>query len=136
MARARRVSLFQREIRISLSSAALDILYNLAQVLSEGGVDGDAFYGSVMVTIDLSGGKPAALAFCQATRLFSLAESLGGVESLIGYPWSMSHAAFPDKEKRRKGISERTVRLSVGIEHVDDLCEDLDQALQAAANTG
>lgn len=89
-----------------------------------------------MVTIDLSGGKPAALAFCQATRLFSLAESLGGVESLIGYPWSMSHAAFPDKEKRRKGISERTVRLSVGIEHVDDLCEDLDQALQAAANTG
>lgn len=54
MARARRVSLFQREIRISLSSAALDILYNLAQVLSEGGVDGDAFYGSVMVTIDLS----------------------------------------------------------------------------------
>lgn len=89
-----------------------------------------------MVTIDLSGGKPAALAFCQATRLFSLAESLGGVESLIGYPWSMSHAAFPDEEKRRKGISERTVRLSVGIEHVDDLCEDLDQALQAAANTG
>ena len=71
-----------------------------------------------------------------ATHLFSLAESLGGVESLIGYPWSMSHAAFPDEEKRRKGISERTVRLSVGIEHVDDLCEDLDQALQAAANTG
>ncbi len=89
-----------------------------------------------MVTIDLSGGEPAALAFCAATRLFSLAESLGGVESLIGYPWSMSHGAFPAEEKRRKGISERTVRLSVGIEHVDDLCEDLDQALRAAATTG
>jgi len=89
-----------------------------------------------MVTIDLVGGESAALAFCAATRLFSLAESLGGVESLIGYPWSMSHGAFPAEEKRRKGISERTVRLSVGIEHVDDLCEDLDQALRAAANTG
>lgn len=86
-----------------------------------------------MVTIELAGGAAAARAFCEATRLFSLGESLGGVESLVGYPWTMSHAAFPAEEKLRKGISEATVRLSVGIEHADDLCEDLAQALERAA---
>jgi cystathionine beta-lyase/cystathionine gamma-synthase len=86
-----------------------------------------------MVTVELAGGEPAARALCAATRLFSLGESLGGVESLVGYPWSMSHAAFPPEEKRRKGISEGTVRLSVGIEHADDLCDDLAAALEAAA---
>jgi cystathionine beta-lyase/cystathionine gamma-synthase len=86
-----------------------------------------------MVTIDLAGGAAAARAFCESTRLFSLGESLGGVESLVGYPWTMSHAAFPPEEKLRKGISEATVRLSVGIEHADDLCEDLAQALERAA---
>jgi cystathionine beta-lyase/cystathionine gamma-synthase len=86
-----------------------------------------------MVTIELAGGEPAARALCAATRLFSLGESLGGVESLVGYPWTMSHAAFPAEEKLRKGISEATVRLSVGIEHSDDLCEDLAQALERAA---
>jgi cystathionine beta-lyase/cystathionine gamma-synthase len=86
-----------------------------------------------MVTIDLAGGPAAARAFCEATRLFALGESLGGVESLVGYPWTMSHAAFPPEEKLRKGISEATVRLSVGIEHADDLCADLDRALRRAA---
>jgi len=86
-----------------------------------------------MVTIDLAGGEAAARAMCNATRVFSLAESLGGIESLIGYPFLMSHGAFPAEEKRRKGISEATVRLSVGIEHVDDLCADLEHALEAAA---
>jgi cystathionine beta-lyase/cystathionine gamma-synthase len=85
-----------------------------------------------MVSLELAGGAAAARAFCAATRLFSLGESLGGVESLIGYPWTMSHAAFPAEEKRRKGITEATVRLSVGIEHADDLCEDLERALAAA----
>ncbi len=89
-----------------------------------------------IVTIDLSGGEPAAHALCEATRYFSLGESLGGVESLIGYPWTMSHGAFPPEEKRRKGITLGTVRLSVGIEHVDDLCGDLDQALLKAARAG
>ena len=89
-----------------------------------------------MLSLDLRGGEAAALAFCAATKLFALGESLGGVESLIGYPWTMSHAAFPPEEKRRKGISEATVRLSVGIEHVDDLCDDLGQALEAAARAG
>ena len=86
-----------------------------------------------MVTIDLAGGAAAARAFCEATQLFALGESLGGVESLVGYPWTMSHAAFPPEEKLRKGISEATVRLSVGIEHADDLCEDLAQALLRSA---
>jgi cystathionine beta-lyase/cystathionine gamma-synthase len=86
-----------------------------------------------MVTIDLAGGPAAARAFCEATRVFSLGESLGGVESLVGYPLTMSHAAFPPEEKLRKGISEATVRLSVGIEHEDDLCEDLAQALERAS---
>jgi cystathionine beta-lyase/cystathionine gamma-synthase len=87
-----------------------------------------------MVTIDLAGGEAAARAFCNATRVFSLAESLGGVESLIGYPFLMSHGAFPPEEKRRKGIGEATVRLSVGIENIEDLCEDLDRALGRAAD--
>jgi cystathionine gamma-synthase/cystathionine gamma-lyase len=89
-----------------------------------------------MLTVDLAGGEAAAQAFCAATRLFALGESLGGVESLIGYPWSMSHAAFPPETKRAKGITEATVRLSVGIEHADDLCADLDRALHAASSAG
>jgi cystathionine beta-lyase/cystathionine gamma-synthase len=92
-------------------------------------------FGGV-VTIDLAGGEPAARTLCESTRLFSLGESLGGVESLIGQPWTMSHGAFPPEEKRRKGILESTVRLSVGIEHPDDLCEDLAQALRAASRAG
>ena len=82
-----------------------------------------------MVTLDLEGGEAAARAFCQATKVFSLGESLGGVESLVGWPWSMSHYAFPPDVKRAKGITEGTVRLSVGIEHADDLCADLERAL-------
>ena len=89
-----------------------------------------------MLALDLAGGEPAALAFCAATDVFSLGESLGGVESLVGYPWSMSHAAFPAEEKLRKGITEATVRLSVGIEHPDDLCADLERALEVAATAG
>jgi cystathionine beta-lyase/cystathionine gamma-synthase len=89
-----------------------------------------------MVTIDLAGGEAAARSLCEATRLFSLGESLGGVESLIGYPWSMSHSTFPPDEKRRKGISEATVRLSIGIEDEEDLRADLDQALAQAVRAG
>jgi len=82
-----------------------------------------------MVSIELRGGEAAARKLCESTELFALGESLGGVESLIGYPWLMSHAAFPPEEKRRKGITEALVRLSVGIEDAGDLCDDLIQAL-------
>ena len=82
-----------------------------------------------MVTIELRGGEAAARKFCEATRVFALGESLGGVESLVGYPFLMSHAAFSPEEKRAKGITEAVVRLSVGLEDADDLCDDLLQAL-------
>jgi cystathionine gamma-synthase len=86
-----------------------------------------------MVTIELAGGAAAAHRLCESTRIFALGESLGGVESLIGYPWSMSHAAFAPEDKRRKGIHEGVVRLSVGIEDAQDLCDDLARALRPAA---
>ncbi len=89
-----------------------------------------------MVAIAMEGGAAAAERLCEATKIFCLGESLGGAESLIGYPWSMSHGAFPPEEKRRKGITEATVRLSVGIEDADDLCDDLRQALDRSARAG
>jgi cystathionine beta-lyase/cystathionine gamma-synthase len=61
-------------------------------------------------------------------QLFSLAEGLGGIESMIGYPFLMSHGSFPAEEKRRKGITEGTIRLAVGIESISDILGDLDRA--------
>ncbi len=86
-----------------------------------------------MVTVELKGGETAARRLCESTHVFTLAESLGGVESLIGYPWLMSHGAFEPQFKSDKGITPATVRLSVGIEHADDLLDDLDQALARSA---
>ena len=85
-----------------------------------------------MVTFDLRGGKDQANAFFKALKVFSLAESLGGVESLACYPATMTHASIPPEERRRRGITESTIRLSVGIEDGDDLKADLDQALRAS----
>jgi cystathionine beta-lyase/cystathionine gamma-synthase len=67
----------------------------------------------------------------ERVRLFALAESLGGVESLIGHPATMTHAAVPKAMREAMGLSDGLVRLSVGIEDVDDLIADLDQALGA-----
>lgn len=64
-----------------------------------------------------------------ATRLFALAESLGGVESLIGHPATMTHASIPREERLKVGLTDSLIRLSVGIEDIDDLIADLDQAL-------
>jgi cystathionine beta-lyase/cystathionine gamma-synthase len=85
-----------------------------------------------MVTFDLGGGRDQANAFFKALKVFSLAESLGGVESLACYPATMTHASIPPEERRRRGITESTIRLSVGIEDGDDLRADLDQALRAS----
>ena len=68
------------------------------------------------------------------TRIFALAESLGGVESLIGHPASMTHASVPKEMRDAMGLTDGLVRLSVGIEDIDDLLSDLDQALGKAAN--
>ena len=64
-----------------------------------------------------------------ATRLFSLAESLGGVESLISHPASMTHASIPREERIKNGLNDSLIRISAGIEDADDLIEDLDQAI-------
>lgn len=65
----------------------------------------------------------------QGTKLFSLAESLGGVESLIGHPATMTHASIPKKERMKVGLTDSLIRLSVGVEDVEDLIEDLENAL-------
>jgi cystathionine beta-lyase len=70
-----------------------------------------------------------ALTFLKSTHLFSLAESLGGVESLVGHPATMTHASIPKEEREANGLKDSLIRLSVGIEHVDDLIADLDAAL-------
>jgi cystathionine beta-lyase/cystathionine gamma-synthase len=82
-----------------------------------------------MISISLKGGKEAALRLLTRTRLFSLAESLGGVESLIGHPATMTHASIPAEVRQARGVDDGLVRLSVGIEDADDLQEDLRQAL-------
>lgn len=82
-----------------------------------------------MISVNLKGGKDAALRLLTRTRLFSLAESLGGVESLIGHPATMTHASIPAEVRQTRGIDDGLVRLSVGIEDVDDLLDDLKQAL-------
>jgi cystathionine beta-lyase/cystathionine gamma-synthase len=90
----------------------------------------DQFGG--MLSFELKGDLEAANRFASATRLFALAESLGGVESLIETPASMTHASIPAEQRRAAGLADGLVRLSVGIEHVDDLRADLEQAFAAA----
>ena len=82
-----------------------------------------------MLTMVLEGGLPSAKKFLEKTKLFSLAESLGGVESLIEHPAIMTHASVPLDIRKKLGIDDGLVRLSVGIESIDDLIEDLEQAL-------
>jgi cystathionine beta-lyase/cystathionine gamma-synthase len=83
-----------------------------------------------MVSFDLHDDRPEnALAILSNTHLFTLAESLGGVESLIGHPASMTHASIPKEERLKVGLTDSLIRLSVGIEDVDDLIEDLQKAL-------
>lgn len=82
-----------------------------------------------MITIYLRGGLDAARRMLQRVRVFTIAESLGGVESLIEHPAIMTHASVPADQRARLGISDSLVRLSVGIEDLADLIADLDQAL-------
>jgi cystathionine beta-lyase/cystathionine gamma-synthase len=71
-----------------------------------------------------------AIKVLSSTKVFSLAESLGGVESLINHPASMTHASIPREERIKNGLSDSLIRLSVGIEDVDDLIADLKQAIE------
>ena len=82
-----------------------------------------------MLSFVPSGGQKRAFAVAKATKLFSLAESLGGVESLICHPATMTHASIPQAEREARGVTDALLRLSVGIESSTDLIADLDQAL-------
>lgn len=82
-----------------------------------------------MISVTLKGSLDTAKRFLERVRIFTLAESLGGVESLIEHPAIMTHASVPAENRAKLGISDTLVRLSVGIEDADDLLADLDQAL-------
>jgi cystathionine beta-lyase len=85
-----------------------------------------------MISFSLKGDRfEDASKLAQTVRVFSLAESLGGVESLLGHPASMTHASIPKEERERSGITDSLLRLSVGIEDAEDLIEDLTNALNA-----
>ncbi|AIX50279.1 cystathionine gamma-synthase family protein [Pantoea eucrina] len=83
-------------------------------------------------SFDIQGDEPAAFRFLNALTLFKLAVSLGGTESLASHPASTTHSGVPLAVRQRIGISDATVRLSIGIEHPDDLIADISQALEAA----
>ena len=88
-------------------------------------------YGG-MISAVLKGGIEAATAALKRTKVFTLAESLGGIESLIEHPAIMTHASIPADVRRKIGIDDGLIRLSVGIENVDDLIADLEIALKAS----
>lgn len=78
----------------------------------------------------VKGGQKEAFALLSNVKLHTLAESLGGVESLIEHPWTMTHISVPEEARKKMGITENLIRISVGIEHVDDLIADLEMALK------
>lgn len=82
-----------------------------------------------MITIGFKRGREKAIKFVESTKIFSLAESLGGVESLLCHPATMTHASLPADLRARLGITDNLVRLSVGVEDIADLIWDIDQAL-------
>lgn len=83
-----------------------------------------------MITFFVKGGLPAAQKFLESVKVFALAESLGGVESLIEHPAIMTHASVPAEQRKALGIDDSLIRLSVGIEDISDLMHDLDQAFK------
>ena len=88
--------------------------------------------GGGMLSFRIKGGKEAAERFCQSTNIFTLAESLGGVESLVEVPSGMTHAGIPQEQREKAGVWDELVRISCGIEDVEDLKVDVLQALEKA----
>ena len=86
-----------------------------------------------MISFELEDGVDAVERFVGSLQCFTLAESLGGVESLVAHPATMTHASMDPEARARAGISDSLLRLSVGIEHVEDLVADITCALDAAA---
>jgi cystathionine gamma-synthase len=85
-----------------------------------------------MMSFDLNGGVEAVRRFVAAVETFTLAESLGGIESLVAHPATMTHADMGADARRRAGIGDGLLRLSIGLEHEDDLIAGLAQGLAAA----
>ena len=85
-----------------------------------------------MVSFEMKGRVRAVNSFLRNVKVFSLAESLGGIDSLAEHPATMSHASMPESFRVKVGITNDLIRLSIGLEHVDDLIEDLEQALKRA----
>lgn len=85
-----------------------------------------------MLSVELRGGMPGVRRFLQQLRVFTLAESLGGVESLVDHPASMTHASVPRAEREAHGVTDGLVRLSCGIEDPADLADDIVAALRGA----
>ena len=88
-----------------------------------------------MLSFELKGGEDTVRAFLSRLKLFALAESLGGVESLVAHPSTMTHASMSPEARAEAGISDTLIRLSVGIEDPEDLVADLSQALAFAAQS-
>ena len=84
----------------------------------------DGFSG--MVSFEVKGGLTAARRVLSRLRIFKIAESLGGVESLVELPAVMTHASIPKNERKKAGLEDRLIRLSVGIENLEDLIDDND----------
>ena len=84
-----------------------------------------------MISLEVKDGEAGARRFAAASQFFATAESLGGVESLINHPWTMTHAAIPEERRMEVGVTPGLVRLSVGIEDAEDLWRDLERALEA-----
>lgn len=85
-----------------------------------------------MLSFRIKGGKEQVSKFLKAAKIFTLAESLGGVESLAQCPYFMTHASVPEEQRKLLGITENLIRLSCGLESTDDLIADIDQALKAS----
>lgn len=88
--------------------------------------------GGGMLSFRIKGGKEAAHRFCQLTKIYTLAESLGGVESLCEVPASMTHAGIPKEEREAAGVFDDLIRISCGVEDAEDLQADVLQALEKA----
>ena len=82
------------------------------------------------MSVEINGTRETVNKILRSTKIFALAESLGGIESLICHPASMTHASMDPVLREKAGINERVIRLSVGTEDKDDLLEDLDQAMR------
>ena len=109
------------KLRADRTTQCLDLLYN-----SQCSGAGSTF------SFDIKGGQAAAFRFLNALQILKLAVSLGGTESLASHPAAMTHSGVPVDVRERIGVLESTIRLSIGIEHPDDLIADLAQALEAA----